>query len=430
MKKVYIGMSLDFIHHGHMKIIEEARKYGSITLGLLTDKAISQKKQIPYLDYEKRKKIAQNLKGIDYVIPQDEWDYSFNIEKIKPDYFIHGDDWKSNDIKTRANVIEALSNHGGKLIEISHTKNINSSSLKKNLFNVGISPDIRRTSLKRNLQNKKILRFIEAHSPLSAMISENLVIEKNDEKKFFDGFWSSSLTDSTLLGKPDIEAINISQRLSNVNNIFEVTSKPMIIDGDTGGLPEHFSINIKTMERLGVSAVIIEDKKGLKKNSLLGNEVKQEQEDIDIFCEKIKTGVKSKSSEDFMIIARLESLILEAGLDDALKRSEKYLKAGVDGIMIHSRKNTPDEVFKFAEKFRNFSDKTLVCVPTSFNNTLIQEFEKKDFNIVIYANHMLRASYEAMEKVAIDILQNDRTSEIEKEITNIKKILKLIPGTI
>ena len=430
MKKVYIGMSLDFIHHGHMKIIEEARKYGSITLGLLTDKAISQKKQIPYLDYEKRKKIAQNLKGIDYVIPQDEWDYSFNIEKIKPDYFIHGDDWKSNDIKTRANVIEALSNHGGKLIEISHTKNINSSGLKKNLFNVGISPDIRRTSLKRNLQNKKILRFIEAHSPLSAMISENLVIEKNDEKKFFDGFWSSSLTDSTLLGKPDIEAINISQRLSNVNNIFEVTSKPMIIDGDTGGLPEHFSINIKTMERLGVSAVIIEDKKGLKKNSLLGNEVKQEQEDIDIFCEKIKTGVKSKSSEDFMIIARLESLILEAGLDDALKRSEKYLKAGVDGIMIHSRKNTPDEVFKFAEKFRNFSDKTLVCVPTSFNNTLIQEFEKKDFNIVIYANHMLRASYEAMEKVAIDILQNDRTSEIEKEITNIKKILKLIPGTI
>ena len=430
MKTVYISLSFDFIHHGHMKILNEGRKYGKITLGLLTDKAISERKQIPYLNFEQRKIIAKNLKGIEKIVEQTQWDYSLNINKLKPDFFIHGDDWKINDSSLRDKTIETLSKYGGKLIEIPHTKNISSSGLKKGLYNIGISPDVRASSLKRNLENKKILRFIEAHSPISAIITENLILENDGERKFFDGFWSSSLTDSTLLGKPDIEAINISQRLSNINNIFEVTSKPMIVDGDTGGLPEHFAINIKAMERNGVSAVIIEDKKGLKKNSLLGNDVKQEQENVDIFCDKIRVGVKNKLSEDFMIIARIESLILEKGLDDALHRAEQYTKAGADGIMIHSRVETPDEVFKFAKKFREFSDKTLVCVPTSFNETLLEEFEKNYFNIVIYANHMLRASYASMEKVAIEILKNNRTSEIEKDIISIKKILKLIPGTV
>ncbi len=430
MKTVYIAMSFDFIHHGHMRILNEGKKYGEIILGLLTDKAISERKQIPYLNFEQRKKIAENLKGIKKVVKQEEWDYSENIKKYKPNFFIHGDDWKTNDTNLRNKVIKLLSEYGGELIEVPHTKNISSSSLKKGLYNSGVSPEVRLSSLRRNLENKKILRFVEAHSPLSAIITENLILESDGEKNFFNGFWSSSLTDSTLLGKPDIEAINIAQRLSNINNIFEVTTKPMILDGDTGGLPEHFAINIKAMERQGVSAVIIEDKKGLKKNSLLGNEVKQEQEDVDIFCEKIKIGVKNKLSNDFMIIARIESLILENGMDDALKRAEKYVEAGADGIMIHSRKKAPDEIFEFAEKFKNNSDKTLVCVPTSYNETFLKEFEEKNFNIVIYANHMLRASYESMERVATEILKNNRTAEIEKDIISIKKILKLIPGTV
>ena len=430
MKSVYIALSLDFIHHGHIKIINEALKYGEITLGLLTDKAISEKKQIPYLNFEQRKKVAENLKGIKKIIKQNEWDYSINILKYKPDFFIHGDDWKINEPEHRKKIIKALSEYGGKLVEIPHTKNISSTKIKNGLLNIEILPNVRVSSLKRILENKKISRFIEAHSPLSAMIIENLILEKKDKKIFFDGFWSSSLTDSTVLGKPDIEAINISQRLTNINNIFEVTSKPMIVDGDTGGLSQHFNMNIRALERQGVSAVIIEDKKGLKKNSLLGNEIKQEQEEIDIFSKKISSGVKNKMSDDFMIIARIESLILEKGVDDALLRAEKYLQAGADGIMIHSRQNSPDEVFKFSEKFRNFSDKTLVSVPTSYNTTYLDEFEKKSFNIVIYANHMLRASYEAMEKVAKEILKNERTSEIEKDIISIKKILRLIPGTI
>ena len=430
MKSVYIALSLDFIHHGNIKIINEALKYGEITLGLLTDKAISEKKQIPYLNFEQRKKVAENLKGIKKIIKQNEWDYSINILKYKPDFFIHGDDWKINEPEHRKKIIKALSEYGGKLVEIPHTKNISSTKIKNGLLNIEILPNVRVSSLKRILENKKISRFIEAHSPLSAMIIENLILEKKDKKIFFDGFWSSSLTDSTVLGKPDIEAINISQRLTNINNIFEVTSKPMIVDGDTGGLSQHFNMNIRALERQGVSAVIIEDKKGLKKNSLLGNEIKQEQEEIDIFSKKISSGVKNKMSDDFMIIARIESLILEKGVDDALLRAEKYLQAGADGIMIHSRQNSPDEVFKFSEKFRNFSDKTLVSVPTSYNTTYLDEFEKKSFNVVIYANHMLRASYEAMEKVAKEILKNERTSEIEKDIISIKKILRLIPGTI
>tara|TARA_A100001388_G_scaffold72319_1_gene51283 strand:- start:835 stop:2127 length:1293 start_codon:yes stop_codon:yes gene_type:complete len=430
MKIIYIGMSLDFIHHGHINILEKASKYGKVILGLLTDEAIAERKQIPYLNYLQRKQIAENIKNVHKVVEQNDWDYSINLKKIKPDYFIHGDDWKSNDVKIRENVIKTLKSYGGKLIEIPYTKNISSTNMKSELLKMGVSPDVRKKSLKRILANKKILRILEAHSPLSAIIAENMTENTKNKTKIFDGFWSSSLTDSTLLGKPDIEAINISQRIININNIFDVTTKPMIVDGDTGGIPEHFSINVKALERQGVSAVIIEDKKGLKKNSLLGNEVKQEQEDVELFSEKIKMGVKSKNSEDFMIIARIESLILEKGLDDAMIRSEKYLKAGADGIMIHSRKKTPDEVFEFASKFRNHSDKTLVCVPTSFNQTLIKDFEKHKFNIVIYANQMLRASFKSMENVAQEILKHDRSFDIEKKITSIKKILKLIPGTV
>tara|TARA_Y100000589_G_scaffold236802_1_gene224224 strand:+ start:6318 stop:7625 length:1308 start_codon:yes stop_codon:yes gene_type:complete len=429
--KVYVGMSIDILHHGHINILEKASEFGKVIVGLLSDKAISTGKRMPLLTFEQRKKIVANLKNVSEIVIQDEWDYSKNLIKYKPDYMIHGDDWLSGPLAPfRELAIKALNTYGGKLIEIPYTKGISSTKLIENFKEVGTTPDMRRSSLKRLIAAKDIVRIIESHSPLSALIGEKVNAYVGNKFREFDGFWSSSLTDSTQMGKPDIEALDISKRLENINNIFDVTTKPLIMDADTGGKVEHFNLNIRSIERLGISAVIIEDKKGLKKNSLLGNDVEQIQENIDLFSEKIFSAKKNVVSEDFMIIARVESLILDKGVNDALKRSFAYVESGADGIMIHSRKKSPYEVFNFSLEFRKeFPYIPLVVVPTSFNNVTEEELIKNGFNIVIYANHLLRAAYPSMKKVAEKILIDSCAFGVDKDIISISEILDLIPGT-
>ena len=431
MKKVYVGMSADVFHHGHINIIKEARKYGDVIVGLLNDKAVADHKRLPYLNWENRKQIIENIKGVTEVFEQKEWDYAPTILKYKPEYMVHGTDWLEGPLAPyRDLAIKALETYGGKLIEVEYTKDVSSTGLTLNQKILGTTPELRKASLKRLLNAKNIVRIMEAHNPLSALILENLVINNNNKTKQFDGFWSSSLTDSTSQGKPDIEALDINIRLNNINNIFDVTTKPLIMDADTGGKTEHFELNVRSMERLGISAVIIEDKKGLKKNSLFGNEVKQEQETKELFAKKIKTGINSRYSDDFMIIARIESLILEKGIEDAIERANAYIDAGVDGIMIHSKKTKPDEIFKFSKIFRkNHKFIPLVSVPSTYNIVREDELVDNGFNIVIYANQMLRAAYPAMYKVAESILKNSRSLEADKELIKIKNILELIPGT-
>ena len=431
MANVYVGMSLDILHHGHINIIENARKYGDVIVGLLTDRAIAEHKRLPYLTYEQRKKIAENINGVVKVVQQNEWDYAPNILQYKPDFMIHGSDWLEEPFSVyRDKVIVALSSYGGKLIEIPYTKDVSSSLLLQNILDIGTTPEIRKSTLKRLFESKRLVRIIEAHSPISALIAEKVSVVVDGKVKNFDGFWSSSLTDSTHMGMPDIEALDITSRLRNIDNIFQVTTKPLIFDADTGGKLEHFEINIKSMERLGISAVIIEDKSGLKKNSLFGNSVLQTQEDVVSFSDKIRAGRNALINSDFFIIARIESLILEKGMNDAISRAEKYIEAGASGIMIHSRKIAPDEIFEFAKIFRrNFDKIPLVCVPTTYNETYEKELDFHGFNLVIYANHLLRAAYPAMKKTAESILINGRSSEIEDNLISINNILELIPGT-
>jgi phosphoenolpyruvate phosphomutase len=427
MKKVYVGMSADLVHPGHMNILKEAAKLGDVTVGLLTDKAIASYKRVPYMNYEQRREVIENIKGVKEVIPQHTLDYRPNLKALKPDYVVHGDDWKEGvQAKTRQQVIDTLAQWGGKLVEPSYTAGISSTQLNKSLKELGTTPDIRRGRLRRLLEAKGFVRIMEAHNAISALIIENTK-EDNIE---FDGMWSSSLTDSTSKGKPDIEAVDVTARLSTINEIFEVTTKPMIYDADTGGIAEHFAFTVRSLERTGVSAVIIEDKTGLKKNSLFGNEVAQTQDSIENFCQKIQTGKKAQITDDFMIIARIESLILDKGLDDALTRAKAYIKAGVDGVMIHSRSKTPDEVVAFCKSLRSeYPDIPLVVVPTSYNQITANELAKVGVNVVIYANHMLRAAYPGMLETAKSILKHDRSFEIEKKLLPIKEILELIPGT-
>lgn len=427
MKQVYVGMSADLVHPGHMNILKTAAEYGEVTVGLLTDQAIASYKRLPFMDFEQRKAVIENIKGVKQVIPQETLDYRPNLEKLRPDIVVHGDDWKEGvQAKTRQQVIDTLAQWNGQLIEPSYTAGISSTQLNKSLKEIGTTPDVRRSRLKRLIDVKPVVKILECHNALSALIVEKIK-EGNVE---FDGMWSSSLTDSTSKGKPDIEAVDVTARISIINEIFEVTTKPMVYDADTGGIAEHFAFTVRTLERTGVSAVIIEDKTGLKKNSLFGNDVTQTQDCIENFCNKIKAGKLAQVTDDFMIIARVESLILEAGMEDALTRAFAYVKAGADGIMIHSRLKDPAEIIDFVTKFRAKQATTpLVVVPTSFNSVTTDEFAAMGVNVVIYANHMLRAAYPGMVKVAKSILKNKRSLEAEPDCMPIKEILDLIPGT-
>jgi phosphoenolpyruvate mutase len=369
--------------------------------------------------------------GATQVVPQTTLDYVPNLESLKPDFVVHGDDWKEGvQQDTRACVVEALSKWGGKLVEVPYTKGISSTAFHEAMKEVGTTPDLRLKSLRRMLQVKPLLTFSDIHNALSALIVEKTYVDIGNQRREFDGMWGSSLTDSTAKGKPDIEAVDVSARMATLNEVLEVTTKPIIYDGDTGGKTEHFVFTVRTLERLGVSAVIIEDKTGLKKNSLFGTDVSQTQDTIENFCHKIKEGKKAQATQDFMIIARIESLILGKGMDDAVTRAKAYLEAGVDGIMIHSREKTPDEIFEFCKLYNKFENrKPLVVVPSSYNTVTEDELKANGVNVVIYANQLLRSAYPAMVSTAKSILKHQRSVECDINMLSIKDVLELIPGT-
>jgi phosphoenolpyruvate phosphomutase len=429
-KTIYIGMTADIIHPGLINIIKEATKYGDVLVGLLTDQAVADYKRLPHMSYEQRKEVVENIKGVTKVVPQEEWSYVNNLQKYKPDFIIHGDDWKTNNAKVREDVYRVMQELGGEVIEIPYTQGINSSSLNQDIIAIGTTPDIRLKRLRRLISAKGIVRVLEAHSGLSGLIIENVEVKKEDKLFTFDAMWSSSLTDSTSKGKPDIEAVDLTTRLQDLNNILECTTKPIIFDGDTGGKIEHFVFTVRTLERHGISAVIIEDKTGLKKNSLFGTDVQQMQDSIEDFCAKIKAGKNAQVTKDFMIIARIESLICGKDIADALQRAYAYVDAGADGIMIHSKHKTGEDIKTFCLEFRKINTTTpIVVVPTTYHHVAEEELQHWGANVVIYANHMLRASYPAMLKVATTILEYQRASEADKLCLPIKEILELIPGT-
>ena len=431
VKSVYVGMSADLVHPGHLNILKIAAEYGGVIVGLLTDKAIASYKRIPYMEYEQRKQVIEGLRSVDRVVPQETLDYVPNLREYKPDFVVHGDDWREGvQRETRQRVIDCLAEWGGKLVEVPYTKGISSTQLNKALKELGTTPDLRLKSLRRMLQVKPLLRFLDIHNALSALIVEHASVETSDGRREFDGMWGSSLTDSTAKGKPDIEAVDVSARMTTLNEVLEVTTKPIIYDADTGGMPEHFQFTVRTLERLGISAVIIEDKTGLKKNSLFGNEVAQSQDSIEAFSHKLREGKRGQATDDFMIIARIESLILEKGVEDAFQRAQAYLEAGADGIMIHSRQRSPAEIFEFCDLYNRLPNrKTLVAVPSSYNEVTEEELQEHGINIVIYANQLLRSAYPAMMQTAQSILTHHRSAECDERMLSIKEILELIPGT-
>lgn len=431
-KTVYLGMIADIMHPGLINIINKGAEYGDVMIGLFTDKAIATHKRLPYLTYEQRKNVVENIKGVATIVPQDEWSYVPNLLKYKPDYIIHGDDWlEGPDKYIRDEVFKVMEAMGGKVIEIPYTKGITSSGLAKELESLGTTPEARMKSLRRLITAKPIVRIMESHCGLTGLIIEHTKVQVGDETREFDGMWASSLTDSTSKGKPDIEAVDLTTRLHDLNDSLEVTTKPVIYDGDTGGKTEHFTFTVRTLERLGVSAVIIEDKVGLKQNSLFGTDAVQTQDTIEGFCNKIKAGKEAQITRDFMIIARIESLIAGKPVDDALERAFAYVDAGADGIMIHSKNKDGMDIKEFCQRFREKDQHTpIVAVPTTYNQFTEDELASWGINIVIYANHMLRSAYPAMVKCAESILMHSRSLEASDEYCMpIKEILNLIPGT-
>ena len=427
-KKVYVGLAVDIIHDGHINILKTAHKYGDVIVGLLTDEAIASYKNIPHLDFKRRKIIIENIKYVKKVVPQKTLDYVPNLKIIKPDFVVHGDDWKKGiQKKTRDGVIKILKNWSGKLIEPKYTKNISSTIIKNKILEIGVLPQNRVSRLKRLLLSKKIVRILESHNSLTGLIIENLKVVKKNVNQEFDGMWSSSLTDSATKGKPDNSSVDFSSRISSLNDIMDVTTKPLVFDADNGGQLEHLPFLVRSLERSGASAIIMEDKVGLKKNSLFKNQTDTKQDKPELFAKKIKKIINSRQSKNFMVIARIESFILGKGLKDALKRADTYSKAGADAILIHSKEKTPAEIFSFAKEFKkskNFIP--LVSVPSTYSKVYEKDLIRNGFKLVIYANQLLRAAYPAMQYTAKKILENSRAFEVEKKIIPIKEIINLI----
>jgi phosphoenolpyruvate phosphomutase len=424
---VYVAMSADILHPGHINILAEARKYGRVVVGLLTDEAIASYKRVPLMSYEERKAVVSEISGVERVIPQRTLDYEENLRELLPNTVVHGDDWKVGvQAPIRDRVIEVLSEWGGELVEPTYTSGISSTRIQQSLLEIGTTPEIRRRQLRRTLAAKPLARFIEAHHGLSALIVEHAESSPEAGSVQFDGTWLSSLTDSTIKGRPDTEYVDLTSRMSTLQDILETTTKPIIFDGDTGGLPEHFAMKVKTLERTGVSAVVIEDKVGAKKNSLFGTDVDQTQDDPNAFATKIRMGKDAQATEDFQIYARVESLILGKGVADAVSRGSTYLAGGADGLLIHSRDPDPRLLF---EVLGHFAGKVpLLVVPSGYPQVHESELAKNGANIVIYANHLLRAAYPAMKKTAESILENGRALEAEAICLPIAAALELIPG--
>lgn len=430
MKTVYTCFCTDVIHEGHLNIINKAKKLGRLVLGIASDSAMVRFNRFPTLSYAERVDLVKSIDGVAEVVLQDDVLYENNIKKYHPDYVVHGDDWCTGPMEAiRKNAEKTLAEYGGSIVDIPYTYNETVREIDRLMMAKLAMPEYRRKRLKRLLEIRPIVKAIEVHSGLTGLIAEKTIVEQNDELDQFDAMWISSLCDSTAKGKPDIELVDMTSRFRTIDDITEVTTKPIIFDGDTGGLTEHFVYTVRTLEKMGVSAVIIEDKTGLKKNSLFGNEVPQTQDTIENFCKKITAGKKAQLTNDLMIIARIESLILEKGMDDALKRAEAYVAAGADAIMIHSRKKDPAEILSFCDSFRMNNKKTpIVVVPTSFNEITEDELSAHGVNIVIYANQLTRSSFPAMKKTAEDILRHHRAKEVDDKLMPIKEVITLIEG--
>lgn len=428
---VYVGMAADIVHAGHINVLESASHYGTVVVGLLTDEAIRSYKRDPVVPFEHRRRVVSSLAAVNQVIPQDTLDYRPNLNDLRPRFVVHGSDWREGvQAQTRQQVVEALTNWGGELIELSYTEGVSSSELIESYLERTMGPAARVSLLKRQLATKRLLRLIDVHSGLSGLIAEELSVVRPDtgEQVSFDGMWSSSLVDATSRGRPDNESVDVSDRVASLQEILNVTSKPIVFDGDTGGQVEHFPATVRQLERNGISAVIIEDKVGLKRNSLFGKEVPQHLDDPKAFARKIEVGRSARKTRDFMVIARIESLIAGNDLSDALTRAETYLAAGADGIMIHSRAKTPDEVFAFAAIYGSWNTgKPLVMVPTSYNATHESELADAGAGVVIYANHLLRAAYPAMLDAGRSILADGNSMRASEKMLPISEILTLIP---
>ena len=428
MKKVYTCFCTDVIHEGHLNILREASKYGQVYVGVLSDEAMVGFNRFPTISLGERMEIVRETGLAAEVLVQKEITYDAVLEEIKPDYVIHGDNWKEGpEAFIRENVLQNLQKLGGELIEVPYTYNEKVKRIDDQMKEKLAMPEFRRKRLRQLIAMRPIVKTLEVHSGLTGLIAEKTVVESNGKLDQFDAMLISSLCDSTAKGKPDIELVDMSSRIRTIDDVMDVTTKPIILDGDTGGLVEHFVYNVRTLERMGVSAVIIEDKTGLKKNSLFGTEVEQTQDSIENFCEKIRAGKQALRTEEFMIIARIESLILECGMEDALTRAFAYVEAGADGIMIHSRKKSPDEILEFCSKFREKNQETpIVVVPTSFNSITEEELAAAGVNIVIYANQLTRSAFPAMQGTAVEILKNHRALEVDSKLMPFKDIIRLI----
>jgi phosphoenolpyruvate phosphomutase len=429
-KTVFVVMSAEIFHPGHLNIIKVARDLGEVTVGLATDRFNARYKRLTLMSYEDRKAIVENINGVKNVIAQDTLDLAPILRELRPDYFVHGDDWKFGPLKAvRQQVLEVMQEWGGVLVEPPYTEGISSTKLNAAWRSIGATPETRIRHFRRMLEFQPVVRLLEVHNSLSGIIIERTLVEGNERDKEFDGMWYSDLTDSLAKGKPNSSFVDLTSRINTIHGILESTTKPLIVEAGNGGITEHFVSTVKTLERLGVSAVVIADKVGYEGAvfSLNGNEPVQE--DVNDFARKIASGKKTQVNKDFSIITQINSLVMHEDVENALRRARVYIEAGVDALMIHSNVETLTDFFEFCRSYRNLEDKVPLLAAIPARSSLDEDqLISAGVQFIVYPDQLLRAAYTSMLNAAKTLLIQARASDVDELYAPISEICDFVPG--
>jgi len=400
-KTVYVGMVGDMLHVGHINILKTAARLGRVTVGVLTDRAVVGYKRLPLLAFEDRVRVVESIADVAAVVPQKTLSYVENLRALRPDYVVHGDDWRYGDqvSRARAEVIATLGEWGGELVEVAYTKGISSTAIHRSGAADALFSGTRQGRLRRLLAAKPTLRIVEAHSGLSAKIAAE--VRGPDGATGFDAVWQSGLTDAIHRGKSDGGAVDRGRRLQAVEEILDAGPLPLIYDGRAAGRPETVFDLTRALDKAGVSALCLGDRSDPDRTGpeMSPAETVAQIEAVRAAC---PTGAVMAISR---IVVAAPGNGGSGALDRALDRALALLEAGSDAVMFDSAADTAEPILDIAARLRRQRrDVPLFAAQSDRWGAPIHRFENAGIDAVVYETHLLRATVAPMRRAATALL--------------------------
>ncbi len=405
-KTVYVGMSADLVHPGHINLLREAASLGRVTVGLLTDRAISSYKRMPFLTFEQRRAVIEHIAFVTAVVPQDTLDYTDNLRLLRPDFVVHGDDWRNGvQAQTRRRVLDVLREWGGTLVEPPYTEGISSTALRMAAMDIGFAPGVRQRRLRRMLDCKPLVRVMQAHDGLSAHIVDRLEETTQGAPREYDAIWVDSLAGAPIRGKPDPLPFDLSSRLVTLHEILDATTKPLICNAGGAGHAAGVTAAVRTLERIGVSAIVIDTEVTDRRAVPAMAASAPPQDDMAAFIREIAAARDARVTPDFMIIARINDRTRDCGADRMMARAAAGVDAGADAVMCDSDPVNPDGIFDLCRRYRRLMNGHPLLVGLSGTEGLQEhDLASAGASMVVYTDTLLRAAREAMISAASQVL--------------------------